>query len=72
MAIELIGAGPYRVASFNPGVEVVLERFDDYYGEAPEIGNVVVRNIPDMGTQQAEMMSGGNQLDVQRAARRRP
>lgn len=78
MAIELIGAGPYRVASFNPGVEVVLERFDDYYGDAPEIGNVVVRNIPDMGTQQAEMMSGGINwmfnvpLDVARSLGARP
>lgn len=59
MALNLIGAGPYRVASFNPGVELVLERFDDYYGGAPEIGNIVVRNIPDLGTQQAELMSGG-------------
>lgn len=59
MAIDLIGAGPYRVASFEPGVEVVLERFDDFYGDAPEIGTIMVRNLPDMGTQQAELMSGG-------------
>ncbi len=59
MAIDLIGAGPYRVVSFNPGVEAVLERFDDYFGDAPEIGNVVVRTIPDIGTQQAEIMAGG-------------
>lgn len=59
MAIELIGAGPYRVADFEPGVEVVLERFDGFYGDAPEIGTIVVRNIPDVGTQQAEMMAGG-------------
>jgi len=59
MAIDLVGAGPYRVAEFEPGVEVVLERFDGFYGEAPEIGTVVVRNIPDVGTQQAELMSGG-------------
>ncbi len=78
MAIDLIGAGPYRVVSFNPGVELVLERFDDYYGDAPEIGNVVVRNIPDIGTQQAEMMSGGINwmfnvpLDVARSLGARP
>jgi peptide/nickel transport system substrate-binding protein len=59
MAIELVGAGPYRVADFEPGVEVVLERFDGYYGDAPEIGTIVVRNIPDIGTQQAELMAGG-------------
>lgn len=59
MADALIGAGPYRVVSFEPGQEVVLERFDEYFGEAPAIGNVVVRNLPDIGTQQAELMSGG-------------
>lgn len=59
MATGLIGAGPYRVARFEPGVEVVLERFDDFYGDAPEIGTIVVRNLPDMGTQQAELMAGG-------------
>jgi peptide/nickel transport system substrate-binding protein len=59
MAIDLIGAGPYRVASFEPGQEVVLERFDGYHGAAPAIGTVVVRNLPDIGTQQAELMSGG-------------
>lgn len=78
MAIDLIGAGPYRVARFEPGVEVVLERFDDFYGDAPEIGTIIVRNLPDMGTQQAELMSGGINwmfnvpLDVARSLGARP
>lgn len=59
MATDLVGVGPYRVASFTPGVELVLERFDDYFGTPSEIENVLVRNIPDMGTQQAEIMAGG-------------
>ena len=50
---------PTRSTSFEPGQELVLERFDDYFGETPAIGKIVVRNIPDIGTQQAEMMSGG-------------
>lgn len=56
---DLIGTGPYRVASFEPGQELVLERFKEYFGELPAIQKIVVRNIPDVGTQQAEMMSGG-------------
>lgn len=59
MADDLVGAGPYRVVSFEPGQQVVLERFDDYFGEQPAIENIVVRNLPDIGTQQAELMSGG-------------
>lgn len=59
MASDLVGTGPYRVVSFEPGTELVLQRFDDFFGKKPAIGKVVVRNIPDIGTQQAEMMSGG-------------
>ncbi len=59
MANNLVGAGPYMVESFEPGQELVLQRFDDYFDAAPAIENVVVRNLPDIGTQQAELMSGG-------------
>ncbi|WP_172294546.1 ABC transporter substrate-binding protein [Pseudoruegeria sp. HB172150] len=59
MASDLIATGPYKVVSFEPGTELVLERFDEFFGEAPAIQKIVVRNIPDVGTQQAELMSGG-------------
>ncbi|MBR9766446.1 MAG: ABC transporter substrate-binding protein [Rhodobacteraceae bacterium] len=59
MAQNLNATGPYKVVSFEPGTELVLERNADYFGEAPAIEHIVVRNIPDVGTQQAEMMSGG-------------
>lgn len=59
MAIDLVGLGPYEVVSFEPGQRLVLKRFDDYFGDAPAIENVVVRNLPDQGTQQAELLSGG-------------
>lgn len=63
MAITHVGLGPYRVASFEPGEEVVLEAYDGYFAESPkqpiEIGTIIIRNIPDLGTQQAELMSGG-------------
>ena len=61
-ANSLIGVGPYKVVSFDPGVEVVLERNEEYFDGPkgkPAIKNMIVRSIPDMGTQQAELMSGG-------------
>lgn len=61
-ATVLNGLGPYKVVSFDPGVEVVLERHEGYFGGPkgmPEIKNMVIRSIPDVGTQQAELMSGG-------------
>ena len=63
MAVEHVGLGPYRVVSFSPGEKVVLEAYDGYFAASPknpiEIENIVIRNIPDLGTQQAELMSGG-------------
>ncbi len=63
MATSHVGLGPYRVVSFEPGTELVLEAYDGYFAESPKqpvsIGTIVIRNIPDAGTQQAELMSGG-------------
>ncbi len=63
MANHLVGTGPYKVVEFEPGQRLVLKRFEDYYKESPKlpisIDTIVIRNIPDLGTQQAELMSGG-------------
>ena len=57
------GVGPYRVADFKPGKKVELERFEDYYEGGPKgrgaIQRIVIRTIPDIGTQQAELIAGG-------------
>lgn len=34
---EPIGTGPYVLAEWSPGQQIVLERFDDYWGEQPEV-----------------------------------
>ena len=35
------GTGPYEVVDFTSGEEIVLERFDDYWGEEPPFERVV-------------------------------
>jgi len=61
----LNGIGPYRVVSVEPGRKTVIERFDGYYKDSPKgrpaIKRMVFREVPDWGTQQAELMSGGVQ-----------
>lgn len=61
--LKLNGLGPYKVVELDPGKKVVLERFEDYYKASPKgrpaIKRIVIRSIPDWGTQQAELMSGG-------------
>ena len=42
-----IGAGPYKFVSFTPGVELVLEAFDQYWRKTPSVKRLVMKVIPD-------------------------
>jgi peptide/nickel transport system substrate-binding protein len=53
-----VGAGPYRFASFTPGVELVLEANDRYWRQAPAIKTLVFRVIPDEATRLAALKRG--------------
>ena len=39
-----IGAGPYKFVSFNPGVELVLEAFPDYWRKPPSVKRLVMKS----------------------------
>lgn len=45
-----VGAGPYLVASFNPGTELVLTAFDRYWGGKPSTGKLTFRFIAESAT----------------------
>jgi peptide/nickel transport system substrate-binding protein len=62
-----IGTGPFRFVSVGPDLqEIVLERFDDYYGGAPDlppvgpacVERVIFRVIPDALTRAAALRAG--------------
>ncbi|HTI56762.1 MAG TPA: ABC transporter substrate-binding protein [Verrucomicrobiae bacterium] len=53
-----IGAGPYRVVSFTPGVELVMEAFDGYWRKAPAVKRLVFRSMPDETTRAAALKAG--------------
>ncbi len=63
MARAPVGTGPYRLVEQIPGVRYELERFEDHYQGSPKAGasidRIVVRTIPEMNTQYAELLSGG-------------
>ena len=42
-----IGAGPYKFVSFTPGIELMLEAFDQYWRKTPSVKRLVFRSIPD-------------------------
>src|SRR5712692_5564934 len=53
-----IGAGPYRFVSFTPGIELVLEAFDQYWRKTPSVKRLVFRVIPDPSTRLAALKRG--------------
>ncbi len=53
-----VGAGPYRFVSFTPGVELVLEAFDQYWRKPPSVKRLVFRVVPDDATRVAALKRG--------------
>jgi peptide/nickel transport system substrate-binding protein len=53
-----IGAGPYRVLSFNPGVDLVMEAFEGYWRKVPAVKRLVFRSMPDETTRAAALKAG--------------
>src|SRR5713101_4421786 len=53
-----IGAGPYKVVSFRPGVELVMEAFEGYWRKVPSVKRLVFRSLPDETTRAAALKSG--------------
>jgi peptide/nickel transport system substrate-binding protein len=53
-----IGAGPYKLVSFNPGVELVMESFDGYWRKKPSVQRLVFRSITDESTRAAALKRG--------------
>jgi len=53
-----IGAGPYRVVSFNPGIDLVMEAFEGYWRKTPSVKRLVFRSMPDETTRAAALKAG--------------
>ena len=53
-----VGAGPYKVASFKPGVELVLEANEQYWRKTPSVKTLVLRSVPDESTRLAMLKRG--------------
>jgi len=53
-----VGAGPYRVVSFTPGVDLVLEAFEGYWRKVPSVKRLVFRSMTDETTRAAALKAG--------------
>jgi peptide/nickel transport system substrate-binding protein len=53
------GGGAYKVVSFKPGQELVLERYDDWKnGPLPRVRRIIQRDVPSAGNRRALLLRG--------------
>lgn len=53
-----VGAGPYKMAEWDKGQSITMERFDNYYGGEPNIETVVFKIVPDTDSRAMQLKSG--------------
>jgi peptide/nickel transport system substrate-binding protein len=53
-----IGLGPYKFVSHTPGVELVLEAFEDYWRKVPNIKRLTIKSVPEESTRLAMLKKG--------------
>jgi peptide/nickel transport system substrate-binding protein len=53
-----IGLGPYRLVGHQPGVELVLEAYPDYWRKVPNVKRLVFKSVPDATTRLAMVKKG--------------
>lgn len=53
-----IGTGPYKLKSWSPNQDLVVEAFDGYWGPKPAIKNVRMKTIAEVATRVAALRSG--------------
>lgn len=53
-----VGTGPFKLVSFSPGQQTVLERFDNYWGEGPYFDRVTILDMPEETARVNSLLSG--------------
>ncbi len=56
--VKPVGCGPYKLAEWVRGQEVILERFEAYYGEKPQYEKVIFRGVPEEASRIASLLTG--------------
>jgi peptide/nickel transport system substrate-binding protein len=54
-----VGTGPWKLVEWKKGQHIRLEAFNDYWRGKPPFKYLVVRAIPEVATQMAELKTGG-------------
>ncbi|WP_347488880.1 ABC transporter substrate-binding protein [Desulfoscipio sp. XC116] len=59
-----IGTGPFQLAQYNKGQEVILERNPNYWGEQQKLDQVIFKIIPDATTRMMALTSGDVDMSI--------
>lgn len=62
LAQNPVGAGPYRVLSFKPGQELILQAFDDYWSGKPGAQSIIFKFIAEPATRINALATGAVQV----------
>jgi len=57
-----MGTGPFMFASFDPDNELVMERYDGYWGDAPQLQSLTFRVIPEIAARVTALINGEVQM----------
>jgi peptide/nickel transport system substrate-binding protein len=57
-----MGTGPFRFVSFTPDDEIVMERYDNHWGDLPPVKRVVFRVIPEVAARVTALVNNEVQL----------
>jgi peptide/nickel transport system substrate-binding protein len=57
-----IGCGPYKLAKWDRGEQVILEAFDKYYGPKPAYDKVIFKGNPEEASRVAALLTGEAQV----------
>jgi peptide/nickel transport system substrate-binding protein len=57
-----VGTGPYQFESWAPGEQVVVRRFESYWGKPPELSQIVFRVVVDARQRLVDLESGSVDL----------
>ena len=53
-----IGLGPYKFVSSRPGIDLVMEAYEDYWRKTPSVKRLVYKSIPEATTRLAALKRG--------------
>src|SRR5699024_3052737 len=59
-----VGTGPYELKEWKKDDRLVLEHFEDYFGDAAKWEEVMFRSIPEDSTRVSELLTGGVDIAV--------